>query len=259
MSEYLPAVGKYRVIILDECHQLTKDSQNILLKELEKANSATVWILCTTDKSKVLKGVVDRCFPVPLSGMGPKERRELIERARLSINRTEACADFEDAITKAGITSPREILKAFESYANGIAASDAVAAMSLQGLPEYKDIAFAVVYKPWAEASAIIKALDEKLKKKAKELEVDKSAIPGDATIETEDLEGRPEVARGMRALVAAFLKGVVYKGGPQGQRAAEALHILAHCVSPNDFDAGLEFAATVGGLMRVNGKMKGQ
>jgi replication-associated recombination protein RarA len=256
-SEYLPTVGRYRVIILDECHQLTKESQNILLKELEKQNSPTVWILCTTDKSKIIKGVADRCYPVQLSGMGLKERGELIRRAAASIaNFTideASLTGFENAITKAGITSPRAILKAFETFANGIPAAEAVAAISLEGLPEYKDIAFAIVYKSWADASALIKSLDEKLKKKTKDVE--KAEVESD--IEPEDLEGRPEVARGLRALVAAFLKGVVYKGGTQAQRAAEALFIIAHCVSPNDFDAGLEFAATVGGLFRVNQKMQ--
>src|SRR5271166_541516 len=72
-----PMLGTYKVVILDECQQLTKEAQQILLKELEVPMSPTVWILCTTDPEKINQGVRDRCFPVEVVGLNAEERHEL--------------------------------------------------------------------------------------------------------------------------------------------------------------------------------------
>lgn len=55
-----PLTGKYKVFILDECHQLTVQSQNALLKLLEEPPAYCVYILCTTDPQKVLPTIMSR-------------------------------------------------------------------------------------------------------------------------------------------------------------------------------------------------------
>src|SRR6185437_10025245 len=48
MVRYAPATSRYKVVILDEAHQLTDDASNALLKTLEEPPERVVFILATT-------------------------------------------------------------------------------------------------------------------------------------------------------------------------------------------------------------------
>ena len=61
-SRIKPIVGQYKIFILDECHMLTTQSQNALLKILEEPPAFCVYILCTTDPQKVLGTILSRAF-----------------------------------------------------------------------------------------------------------------------------------------------------------------------------------------------------
>ena len=50
----VPVKSKYKVYILDECHQLTKEASNALLKTLEEPPEHCIFILCTTDRKSVV-------------------------------------------------------------------------------------------------------------------------------------------------------------------------------------------------------------
>jgi DNA polymerase III subunit gamma/tau len=57
----LPFESPYKVYILDEAHMLSKGAWNALLKTLEEPPSHTLFILATTERSKVPDTVVSRC------------------------------------------------------------------------------------------------------------------------------------------------------------------------------------------------------
>jgi hypothetical protein len=271
-----PMVGKYGVIILDEAHKLSKPAQELLLKEFEVPKSPTVWIICTTDPEKLIEGIrAGRCFTLQVRGMGDKETKELIDRAARELNHEGEYFDFVDAVRKSKVFSPRKILMAFEAYHSGIPAGQAISAMHFEALPEYFELAMGVVFGQWEKGYILpwikekdgspkqfksvadqIKALDDRLKKKPSNETAAPAPNDDGDVVEEEDVQGRPEVARALRAIVAASLKNQVYKGGAKSVKAADALFILSHCTSPNAFDTGMEFAATIGGLYRVNQKM---
>jgi len=56
-----PVLGRYRIVIVDECHQLTNQAQNALLKCIEEPPKHVVFILCTTEAHKVLPTIASRC------------------------------------------------------------------------------------------------------------------------------------------------------------------------------------------------------
>ena len=56
-----PAVGPYKVYIIDEAHMLTEPAFNALLKTLEEPPPHVVFILCTTDAQKIPLTVIGRC------------------------------------------------------------------------------------------------------------------------------------------------------------------------------------------------------
>ncbi len=56
-----PSQGKRRVFIIDEVHMLTKEAWNALLKTLEEPPAHVVFILATTEVSKVPATIISRC------------------------------------------------------------------------------------------------------------------------------------------------------------------------------------------------------
>ena len=56
-----PAIGKYKVFIIDEVHMLSTAAFNAFLKTLEEPPKHAVFILATTEKHKVLPTILSRC------------------------------------------------------------------------------------------------------------------------------------------------------------------------------------------------------
>jgi len=60
-AKIVPTMSKYKIYILDEAHQLTSEASNALLKTLEEPPKHVIFILCTTEFSKVLSTIASRC------------------------------------------------------------------------------------------------------------------------------------------------------------------------------------------------------
>lgn len=59
--KFAPVKSKYKVFIIDESHQLTKDAANALLKTLEEPPSHAVFLLATTEAHKMIPTIISRC------------------------------------------------------------------------------------------------------------------------------------------------------------------------------------------------------
>jgi len=59
--QYEPMHSRYRVIIIDEVHQLSRDAFNALLKTLEEPPTRTIFIFATTEFHKVPRTIISRC------------------------------------------------------------------------------------------------------------------------------------------------------------------------------------------------------
>jgi DNA polymerase III subunit gamma/tau len=58
---FAPAMGRWKVYILDEAHMLSTSAWNAFLKTLEEPPPHTTFVLATTEAHKVLPTIVDRC------------------------------------------------------------------------------------------------------------------------------------------------------------------------------------------------------
>jgi hypothetical protein len=277
-GQYPMPPSTYHVIILDECHKLTGDAQDLLLKELEVPRSSTVWILGTTNPEKLNQGVRDRCFQLETEPMNPAQRHELLKRAaeKTEYGDSAEITKLEALLTKHAIVSPRRILGAFELMKSGLDAQAAVAGVNLCVTPEYNDIAFAVVFGKWdadtvvfggkvpvRSVGSMIRDLEDKLSVKAKsETEAD------DVVADDDSCDGKPDAAHALRAITGAFLKGrclpKALKGGkykfplPQdSERAYKAFHALANIVPTDAYE--LLWPGTIIALYRVNQIMQGK
>ncbi len=59
--KFTPVKLKYKVFVIDEAHQLTKEAANALLKTLEEPPSHAIFILATTEAHKMIPTIVSRC------------------------------------------------------------------------------------------------------------------------------------------------------------------------------------------------------
>jgi DNA polymerase-3 subunit gamma/tau len=71
-AAYKPSVARYKVFMIDEAHQLTKDAFNALLKTLEEPPDYLKFVLATTDPEKMLPTVLSRCLQFNLRPMAPE-------------------------------------------------------------------------------------------------------------------------------------------------------------------------------------------
>jgi DNA polymerase-3 subunit gamma/tau len=106
---YAPVSGRHKIYILDEAHMLSTAAWNAFLKTLEEPPPHTIFVLATTEASKVLPTVVDRChrfdFARPTQGqiasvlrrVADAEQIEIPDEATALIARS-ATGSFRDAL-----------------------------------------------------------------------------------------------------------------------------------------------------------------
>ncbi|MBO4605455.1 MAG: DNA polymerase III subunit gamma/tau [Bacteroidales bacterium] len=98
-----PQVGKYSVYIIDEVHMLSQSAFNAFLKTLEEPPAHAIFILCTTEKHKILPTILSRC--------------QTYDFNRISV--PDIVANLRMVATKEGITVDDEALHVIARKADG--------------------------------------------------------------------------------------------------------------------------------------------
>lgn len=75
--KFAPVSSRYKVFIIDECHQLSKSAANALLKTLEEPPAHAIFILATTESHKMIPTIVSRCQRFDFKRL---QTQELIEK-----------------------------------------------------------------------------------------------------------------------------------------------------------------------------------
>ena len=61
LAQFAPVQCRYKVYVIDECHMLSTQAFNALLKTLEEPPPHVVFVLATTDPQRVLPTIISRC------------------------------------------------------------------------------------------------------------------------------------------------------------------------------------------------------
>jgi len=118
----VPTKSKYKVYVIDEAHQLTKEASNALLKTLEEPPAHAIFILCTTEFSKILPTISSRCQRFEFKKLNLNqiiERLEIIsgkEKVKIEREALELIArtaegsvrDAESLLDEVIITAPKQ-------------------------------------------------------------------------------------------------------------------------------------------------------
>ena len=128
---YAPAVGRFKVYMIDEVHMLSGHAFNAMLKTLEEPPPHVKFILATTDPQKIPPTVLSRCLQFNLKQMPPEAVAEYLDKVL-----TEEGVPFEPAalrlIGKAASGSMRDALSLTDqaiAYSSANLSADAVRTM----------------------------------------------------------------------------------------------------------------------------------
>lgn len=78
--KFAPTAGKYKVFIIDEVHQLTKEAFNALLKTLEEPPAHAIFVLATTEIHKVPETILSRVQSFPFRKLSISEIIRKLEK-----------------------------------------------------------------------------------------------------------------------------------------------------------------------------------
>lgn len=112
-----PLYTEYKIIAFDECHKITKDAQNSLLKTIEDIPKHLVVIFLTTDPQDVISPLQSRCqvkLEVKRQSIESMVDRlmEISQKERLTVT-----PQALEMIAKKGDRIPRECINLLESVA----------------------------------------------------------------------------------------------------------------------------------------------
>ena len=109
LLRYRPSRDRYRVIIVDEVHMLSRSAFNALLKSLEEPRPWILWILATTERHKVPATILSRCQQLEFRPVAA----DTIAQRLLDVSEHESfelAADAADAVARAAEGSVRDAL-----------------------------------------------------------------------------------------------------------------------------------------------------
>lgn len=108
-SQLLPLGGKHTVWLIDECHKLSNDAQNAILKLLEEPPKHVYFLLATTDPHKLLKTVQTRCTEIKVNSLTDDDLSKLVNKVAKK-EKLKISEDVVDRLVKAATGSARKAL-----------------------------------------------------------------------------------------------------------------------------------------------------
>jgi DNA polymerase III subunit gamma/tau len=118
--KFSPTRLKYKVFIIDECHQLSKDAANALLKMLEEPPSHAIFILATTEIHKMIPTIISRCQRFDFRRLSfpeiSKKLKKIIKNEKSKVD--DAVLDLIASNSEGSIRDAESLLDQVLTYAN---------------------------------------------------------------------------------------------------------------------------------------------
>ena len=159
------AIGASSVksIICDECHRLSGNAWDALLKAVEEPPPHLYWMFCSTNPAKIPKTIISRCLRYDLKPVNEEDLLELLLRV-IEAEKLDVADEVVEAVVEEAGGSPRQALVFLEAVNFCETAGEARAAMrSAAQSKEAVDLAKFLMGqrgRTWAEAMKLVKALE---------------------------------------------------------------------------------------------------
>ena len=110
-ASWSPAVGNYRVVVIEDADRLTESAASALLKAIEEPGLRTVWLLCAPSSTDVLPTIKSRTRSLVLRTPSIAAVAKLLEKEKFS----PAMADFAARVSQGHIGRARHLAKSEEA------------------------------------------------------------------------------------------------------------------------------------------------
>ena len=156
-ANFTPAVGKYRVYIIDEAHMLSTGAFNALLKIMEEPPAHVVFILATTEVHKIPATILSRCqrfdfYRIPRDAIA--SRLEYIA-GKEGFTVTREAAELIAGLSDGALRDAISLLDLCSSYSREITRETVLEASGTVGTGHLYDLADAAADGDTARALAI--------------------------------------------------------------------------------------------------------
>lgn len=161
---HLQPWGASKVIGIDECHMLSKDAQNAILKMLEDTPDHAYFVLGTTDPQKLLPAILGRCTEYKLRTLDEDEILVVLstvcEREQFEVSQ-----DILQEIAESSGGSARKALVILEAVAKE--EGDEAQQQAIQITTVNKDLAFKLGYAlmwgkgGWNEIAGLLREMKD--------------------------------------------------------------------------------------------------
>jgi DNA polymerase-3 subunit delta' len=112
-ASWSPAVGNYRVVVIEDADRLTESAANALLKAIEEPGLRTVWLLCAPSATDVLPTIRSRTRSLVLRTPSVTAVAALLEEEKFS----SAMANFAARASQGHIGRARHLAKSEDARA----------------------------------------------------------------------------------------------------------------------------------------------
>lgn len=150
-----------KLIIVDECHSLSKQAWQALLKSIEEPPEHVYWCLCTTEVGKVPQTIKTRCVRYDVDPLSDDDIRDLIsevaDQEKISVE-----TSILNLITTNASGSPRQALVDLGKCASATTRDEAVQLIkSVESTNETVDLCRALVKMDRFEWDKLVKILPD--------------------------------------------------------------------------------------------------
>lgn len=118
-SEQMPALGPWRIIIIEDVDRMTERTTNVLLKEVEEPADRTIWILCAPGAQDVLPTIRSRCRLVTLAVPSNEEVAHFL-MSRFGPNSDFAQTRVSEHNKQEQTRGPKERMRGKKTAGNGL-------------------------------------------------------------------------------------------------------------------------------------------
>lgn len=109
-TQFIPfGKSKRRAIIVDECHSLSKQAWQSLLKAIEEPPAFVMWFFCTTELTKVPQTIRTRCSAFSLKEVETRALDQLLTSIVKS-EKIKLASGIHDLLLRSANGSPRQLL-----------------------------------------------------------------------------------------------------------------------------------------------------
>lgn len=155
--------GGNRAWILDECHKMTNDAQNALLKLLEETPDHVYFVLCTTDPAKLIKTVRGRCVELTVKTLNEIQMQKLLKKVVRAEGKKITDVSVYEQIIQDSLGHPRNALQILEKVINVSEAQQlAIAKQAAVEASESIQLCRGLIDRsPWSKIKVILAGLKE--------------------------------------------------------------------------------------------------